>query len=73
MSALSGDVALFTHGQFSSVLAARWIGLPLAEGRHFKLGTASVGVFGYNPHHPEIAVITGWNHQHCLESGLSPP
>lgn len=61
--ALSGDVALFSHGQFSSVLAARWIGLPVDAARHFILGTASIGVFGYNPHHPEIAVITGWNHR----------
>ncbi len=26
--ALSGNIALFSHGQFGSVLAARWIGMP---------------------------------------------
>lgn len=61
--ALDGIVALFTHGQFAPVLAARWIGMPGDAARHFILGTASIGVFGVNPHHPEIAVITGWNHR----------
>ena len=56
-------MALFSHGQFSPVLAARWIGQPLDTARHFILGTASIGMLGVNPHHPEIAVISGWNHR----------
>jgi broad specificity phosphatase PhoE len=43
------------------VLAARWIGLPLIEARHFSLGPASLSVLGYNPDHPEVAVIALWN------------
>ncbi|CAN5752258.1 histidine phosphatase family protein [soil metagenome] len=58
---LHGNVALFSHGQFGGVLAARWIGLPLAEARHFPLGTASLGIFSFDPHHPEIPVIELWN------------
>lgn len=32
---LSGDVALFTHGHFGRVLAARWIGLAVEQARPF--------------------------------------
>ena len=58
---LDGKVALFSHGQFGGVLAARWIGLPLAKAQHFPLGTASVSILSFNPHHPEIPVINLWN------------
>ena len=58
---LAGNVALFSHGQFGGVLAARWIGLPLAEARHFPLGTASLSMLGFDPHHPDTAVIASWN------------
>jgi broad specificity phosphatase PhoE len=54
-------VALFSHGQFGCVLAARWIGLHLVEAKHFQLGTASVSILGYNPHHPDVSVIEQWN------------
>ena len=37
---LDGNVALFSHGHFGRVLAARWIGLPVSEGQHFLLPTA---------------------------------
>ncbi len=58
---LDGKVALFSHGQFGGVLAARWIGLPLAQARHFPLDTASLSIFSFNPHHPEVPVIALWN------------
>ena len=61
LRALEGNVALFSHGQFGCVLAARWIGLPLVEAQHFALGTASLGILGFDPHHPEVAVIALWN------------
>jgi len=61
LSGLHGNVAVFSHGQFSCVLAARWIGLPIIEARHFSLGPASLSVLGYNPDHPETAVIALWN------------
>ena len=57
LRALDGDVALFSHGHFGCVLAARWIGLPVLEGRHFLLGTASLCILGYEPNDPETTVI----------------
>lgn len=61
LRALDGNVALFSHGQFGSVLAARWIGLPLAEAQHFAFGPAALSVLGHDPHHPTVAVIASWN------------
>ena len=59
---LDGKVALFSHGQFGAVLAARWLGLPLVEAQHFPLDTASLSIFSFNtPHHPEVPVIALWN------------
>jgi len=52
---------LFSHGQFGLALVARWIGLPVAEGQHFLLGTASLSILSYNPAHPEVPVIALWN------------
>jgi probable phosphoglycerate mutase len=61
LGAMHGNVALFSHGQFSCVLAARWIGLPIIEARHFSLDPASRSILGYNPDHPEVPVIALWN------------
>ena len=61
LRALDGNIALFSHGQFGCVLAARWIGLSVIEGPHFLLGTASLSVLGYDPDHPDVPVIALWN------------
>ena len=58
---LKGNVAVFTHGHFGRALAVRWIGLPVSEGRHFLLGTASLSILSYDPHHPQVRVIALWN------------
>lgn len=58
---LDGNIALFSHGQVGSVLAARWIGLAVTEARHFTLGTASLSIFAFDPHHPGVSVISLWN------------
>ena len=61
LAATKGNVALFSHGQFGPALAARWIGLSVAEGRHLPLGTASLGILSFHPAHPEVRVLALWN------------
>ncbi|WP_419760693.1 histidine phosphatase family protein [Acidisoma sp.] len=61
MTTLHGNVAIFTHGHFGTVLGARWVGLPILEAQHFSLSTASMSVLAYSPAHPETRVIALWN------------
>ena len=56
--AANGDVILFAHAHILRVLTACWLGLPPEAGRLFVLGTASVGVLGYER---ATRVITRWN------------
>ncbi len=71
LRALKGNVALFSHGHFSMVLAARWIGLTVQDGEHFLLGTASLSILQYRPGPPEVPVIGLWNASPALlEGGL---
>jgi broad specificity phosphatase PhoE len=56
-----GPVALFTHGQFARVLAARWIGLAVDQGRHFAVEPASIGILSFERAHPLRRVIALWN------------
>jgi probable phosphoglycerate mutase len=58
---LRGNVALFSHGQFGRVLAARWIGLPVTQGQHFAIAPASIGILGFETDHPQRRVIALWN------------
>ena len=43
----TGNVALFSHGHFLRVLAARWIHMSPTCGKHFLLGTSTLSIFGY--------------------------
>jgi hypothetical protein len=58
---MEGDVALFSHGQFGAVLAARWIGLEVVEGQHFSIGPASLSLLSYDIDHSTVPVIGLWN------------
>jgi broad specificity phosphatase PhoE len=57
LRALHGNVALFSHGHFGSVLAARWIGLPVINARNLPLGTASISMLGFAANHPGVPII----------------
>jgi len=61
LGALSGKVALFSHGQFGEALAVRWIGLAVSEAQHFALGPATVSILAHETGHPRVPVIALWN------------
>ncbi len=60
LRAIDGRVLLFSHGHVLRVLAARWLGLPAGDARHFLLSTAALSVLGYE-HHLDEPVIRLWN------------
>jgi broad specificity phosphatase PhoE len=53
-----GDVALVAHGHLLRVLTARWLGLPGAAGRLFRLDTGTLSLLGTEHADP---VISAWN------------
>jgi probable phosphoglycerate mutase len=53
-----GDVALVAHGHLLRVLTARWLGLPPAAGRMFRLDTGTLSLL--DTEH-EDRVIHSWN------------
>jgi probable phosphoglycerate mutase len=61
LNGLTGNVALFSHGEFGSALAARWLELPVSYGAHLLLDTASLSVLGENRSHPELRALILWN------------
>jgi broad specificity phosphatase PhoE len=61
LRALEGNVALFSHGHFGRVLAARWIGLPVNEAQRFLLGTASLSLLACEHNDVAEPVIALWN------------
>ena len=61
LRALEGNIAIFSHGHFGRVLAARWIGLSVEQAQHFLLSTASISVLGYEHNLAEESSIVLWN------------
>jgi broad specificity phosphatase PhoE len=53
-----GDALAFAHAHVLRVLAARWVGLPPADGMRFTLEPARLSTLGYER---EVAVIHEWN------------
>lgn len=56
--AAAGPTLVFAHGHTLRVLAARWLGLPVADGRIFDLDTATISVLGDDRGTP---VVRRWN------------
>ena len=56
--AVDGPTLVFAHGHSLRVLTARWLGLGPAEGRLFRLDTATVSVLGEERDNP---VVLRWN------------
>ena len=61
LRALEGNIAIFSHGHFGRVLAARWIGLSVRQAQPFLLNTASLSILGYEHNVPEVSAIVLWN------------
>lgn len=61
LRALTGNVAVFSHGHLGRVLAARWIGLPVDEAQSFLLSPASLSILGYEHDNAAAPVIALWN------------
>jgi probable phosphoglycerate mutase len=53
-----GDTLAFAHGHVLRALTARWLDLPVRDGRLFELGTATISVLGWEREQP---VIERWN------------
>ncbi len=62
LRALAGNVAVFSHGHFGRVLAARWVALPVADGERLLLSPASVGILTFEHGRPEAPVLGLWNY-----------
>ncbi len=60
---VGGPVLAFSHGHFSRVLGARWLGLDVAAGSHLVLATASVSVLGWER---DVPALLHWNQTRTL-------
>ena len=61
LKALDGNVLVFAHGHLLRVLAARWIGQPVAFARSLLLSTGSVSRLGFGHNTIDEPAISLWN------------
>jgi probable phosphoglycerate mutase len=57
---LDGNVALFSHGHFTRVLAARWVEMPVSAAHILASSTGSISVLAESANGPR-PVIALWN------------
>ncbi|KAK6333265.1 hypothetical protein TWF718_011085 [Orbilia javanica] len=55
------DVLFVAHGHLLRALAARWLGLEIANGKNLQLDAGGVGLLSYEHHAYEEPVIAKWN------------
>ncbi len=55
---VAGRALVFGHGHALRALSARWLGLPVGDGRLLRLDTSTVSVLG---HERETPVVLRWN------------
>ncbi|GAA3109122.1 putative phosphoglycerate mutase [Kribbella aluminosa] len=58
LAAVPGDALVFGHSHALRSLTARWLELPVREGRHFVLNTATISTLGWERDAP---AILHWN------------
>ncbi|MGI9084816.1 MAG: histidine phosphatase family protein [Aeromicrobium sp.] len=58
VGSVHGDTLAFAHGHSLPALAARWLGLPVHDGRLLRLDTATTSVLG---EYRETRVMLRWN------------
>lgn len=61
LRALGGNIAIFSHGHFGRVFAARWIGLRVEQAQRFLLSTASLSVLGFEHNRADEPALVSWN------------
>jgi broad specificity phosphatase PhoE len=66
LKATSGNLLVFAHGHILRVLAARWVGEPVAFGRSLLLSTGTVSALGFGHQSADEPAISLWN---CGSSG----
>jgi len=59
--AMRGNVLVFAHGHILRVLAARWVGQPVAFGRALLLSTATISILSFDHHAMDEPAIRLWN------------
>jgi probable phosphoglycerate mutase len=65
LKGLTGNVLCFAHGHVLRVLAARWVGQPVAFGGCLLLGTGTLSILGFDHANPDEPAIKVWNSAEC--------
>jgi probable phosphoglycerate mutase len=67
----TGDIAAFSSGHISRVIAARWLGLEPRMAQLFQCATTSVNILGFDHNSLNEPVIVLWNDDGSMGRGVS--